>query len=194
MDNFLLRCPFHTKKSRFSKLTWPFDWLGNNLKITSEDCSFHLVQNSSLREMNVFVSNVRVFIIFNAMDFLFRVQKTPIKIEVQRVDKKTRKPEKIGYQTLDLRTHAIEVSKPRFTWLPLLGTQSFRVKPEIHIGVSVDDDLEAEENRKESPIAEVSRTARMYNSHTSPPIDRYSIRYKTFSNFFIFPILFFFCW
>lgn len=75
-----------------------------------------------------------------------------------KVNRKTKKTEKIGYQTLDLRSHAVEVGKPRFNWFTLLGSQALKVKPELHIGVSVDEDVDLQAG--ESQQAEFTRSAR----------------------------------
>ncbi|OQV19277.1 putative Centrosomal protein of 120 kDa [Hypsibius exemplaris] len=87
-----------------------------------------------------------------------KVQRTPIKIDVMKVNRKTKRAEKIGYRILDLRMQAVEIGKPRVTWFPLLGAQALRGKPEIHLGVCVDDDVEAQESARS--LKEFTRSAR----------------------------------
>lgn len=101
---------------------------------------------------------------FLALCFNFRVQRTPIKIDVMKVNRKTKKAEKIGYQTLDLRSYAVEVSRPRFSWFPLLGATQLRGKPELHLGVSLDDDVEAENSARSQK--EFTRSARKTFTHS----------------------------
>ncbi|XP_068693226.1 centrosomal protein of 120 kDa-like isoform X1 [Montipora foliosa] len=67
-----------------------------------------------------------------------RLQRTPIKIQCYALDTLTSQKEPVGYVILDLRT--AQLKSARAQWYPLLSTKYQRLKPELKLMLSLEDD------------------------------------------------------
>ncbi|XP_053405525.1 centrosomal protein of 120 kDa-like [Mercenaria mercenaria] len=102
-----------------------------------------------------------------------RLQRTSIKIQCYAVDTNTSVKEAIGYVVLDLRSaHNKQTSK----WYPLLLGKYQKNKPEIRLGLYLDEDKSAEANTsfkaKEAPprLIETETPVKDQNSRLLKPI------------------------
>ncbi|XP_077989016.1 centrosomal protein of 120 kDa-like [Glandiceps talaboti] len=76
-----------------------------------------------------------------------RLQRTPIKLQCYAVDLLTNARENVGYVMLDLRTAAFQEDIPakvpvQSKWYPLLNTKYARLKPELRVSISLENDTQ----------------------------------------------------
>ncbi|XP_006812274.1 centrosomal protein of 120 kDa-like [Saccoglossus kowalevskii] len=82
-----------------------------------------------------------------------RLQRTPIKLQCYAVDTLTNARENVGYVMLDLRTAAFQEdilakAPVQSRWYPLLNTKYARLKPEVRISITLENDNQQEESFK----------------------------------------------
>lgn len=77
-----------------------------------------------------------------------RLQRTPIKIQCYALDTLSSQKEAVGYVILDLRT--AQQKPARAQWYSLLSTKYQRMKPELKLMLSLEDDIQSKQTEQQS--------------------------------------------
>ncbi|XP_032233962.1 centrosomal protein of 120 kDa isoform X2 [Nematostella vectensis] len=96
-----------------------------------------------------------------------RMQRTPIKVQCYALDALTSQKEPIGYVILDLRTAQQKPQRPH--WYPLLSSKYQRMKPEIKLMLSIED--ESQPKPPTSPAAKQQQEKKEQNVPAATEMD-----------------------
>lgn len=96
-----------------------------------------------------------------------RLQRTPIKIQCYALDTLTSQKEPVGYVILDLRT--AQQKPARAQWHSLLSTKYTRLKPELKLMLSLEDDTQP----SQSPTGKQQQTQQADEGRRSGPSSRF---------------------
>lgn len=85
-----------------------------------------------------------------------RLQRTPIKIQCYALDTLTSQKEPVGYVILDLRT--AQQKPARAQWHSLLSTKYQRLKPEVKLMLSLEDDSQSKPTESQASVGHQQQT------------------------------------